>query len=57
MNWGTGIPAALAVLGIFLVVLGLMDQSSGDRDLPVMALGVVALIAGGVLQIWSQRRP
>lgn len=57
MNWGTGITAVLAALGIFLVALGLMDQSSGDRDFPIVALGVVALIAGGVLQIWSQRRP
>ena len=57
MNWGSGIAAILAVVGIFLVGVGLMDQSSGDRDLPVVALGVVALIAGGVLQIWSQRRP
>ena len=57
MNWGSGIAAVLAVLGIFLVVLGMMDQSSGDRDFPVMVLGVAALIAGGGLQIWSQRRP
>ena len=57
MNWGSGLAAVLAVVGIFLVVVGLMDQSSGDRDLPVVALGVVALIAGGVLQIWSKRRP
>ena len=56
MNWGSGINAVLAVLGIFLIAVGMLDQSSGDRDLPVMALGVVALIAGGVLQVWSQRR-
>ena len=57
MNWGTGITALLAGLGITLVVLGLLDQSSGDRDFPVVALGVLSLIAAGVLQIWSQRRP
>ena len=57
MNWGSGIAAVLAVLGIFLVVLGMMDQSSGDRDFPVMVLGVAALTDGGVLQIRSQRRP
>lgn len=57
MNWGSGITAVLAVLGIFMVVIGMMDQSSGDRDLQVMALGVLALIAAGVLQVWSQRRP
>ena len=55
MNWGSGITAVLAVLGILLVVMGMLDQSSGDRDFPVMALGVAALITGGVLQIWSQR--
>jgi hypothetical protein len=46
----------LVVLGIFLVVIGMLDESSGDRDFPVMVLGVVAIIAGGVLQVWSQRR-
>ncbi|MBA3687978.1 MAG: hypothetical protein H0W81_04010 [Chloroflexi bacterium] len=56
MNWGSGITAVLAVLGIFLIVVGMMDQSTGDRDLPVIVLGIVALIAGGVLQVWSQRR-
>ena len=47
MNWGSGITAVLAVLGISLVLIGMMDESSGDRDFPVMALGVAALVAGG----------
>ncbi len=52
MNWGSVITVVLTVLGILLVLMGM----GGDRDLPVMALGVLALIAGGVLQVWSQRR-
>lgn len=40
-----------------LVVMGMLDQSSGDRDFPGMALGVVTPICGGLLQVWSQRRP
>ncbi|MBA2556259.1 MAG: hypothetical protein H0V12_02765 [Chloroflexi bacterium] len=53
----TLVTAVLLVLGVLLVGIGMLDESSGDRDLPVMALGVLALIAGGVLQVWSRRRP
>jgi len=43
--------AALMVVGVLLVVFGLFGG-----NLPLIALGIVALIAGGVLQVWSQRR-
>jgi hypothetical protein len=44
--------AALVVVGILLVVVGIFLAG----NLPLIALGVVALIAGGFLQVWSQRR-
>lgn len=50
-------PAVLLMLGIVLVAVGFLDESSGDRDFPVMALGVVALIGGGLLEVWSRRQP
>jgi hypothetical protein len=52
MTTVSGIPiAALVVVGIVLVFFGIFGTS-----LPVIGLGVLALFAGGVLSVWSQRR-
>ena len=44
--------AALVFLGVILVVLGILAQFS----IPVISLGLVALIAAGVLQVMMTRR-
>jgi hypothetical protein len=50
---GSGIAiAALVVVGIILVVMGLFP---GSGNVPIIALGVLALVAGGVLSVWARR--
>jgi len=43
--------AALVVIGILLVVLGLLAPV-----FPLIVLGVVSLVAAGILQVMGQRR-
>jgi hypothetical protein len=45
--------AALVVLGILLVVVGIF---LANGSLPLIALGIVALIAAGYFQMMSSRR-
>jgi hypothetical protein len=45
--------AALVVVGVLLVVVGVFLAAG---NLPLIALGVLSLMAGGVLQVWSQRK-
>jgi len=42
----------LTLVGLLLVVLGFLAAG----NLPIIALGVVALIAAGVLETWGRRR-
>jgi len=44
--------AALVVVGILLVLVGIFLASG---NLPLIALGVLALIAGGILSVWGRR--
>jgi hypothetical protein len=44
--------AALAVLGIILVVIGLL----GGANLPLIIVGLLAVLGGGVLQLALARR-
>ncbi len=44
--------AALVIVGILLVVLGIFAAGS----FPLIVLGVVALIAAGVLEAMARRR-
>ncbi len=44
--------AALVIVGILLVVLGIFAAGS----LPLIALGVVALIAAGMLEVMARQR-
>jgi hypothetical protein len=51
---GSGIAtAALVVVGLILVLVGIFVASG---DVAIIGLGVVALIAGGVLSVWAARR-
>ena len=45
--------AALVIVGVVLVFLGLF---AGGGNIPVIAIGVVALIAAGTLQVLGARR-
>jgi uncharacterized integral membrane protein len=45
--------AALVILGIILVVLGLF---AGNANLPIIIVGLAAILAGGVLQVFTTRR-
>jgi hypothetical protein len=44
--------AALVVVGILLVLVGIFLASG---NLPLIAIGVLALIAGGILSVWGRR--
>jgi hypothetical protein len=45
--------AALVVLGVILVVFGLLATGV---SYPLIGLGIVALIAAGIMQVMSSRR-
>lgn len=45
--------AALVVLGVILVVFGLL---ASGVSYPLISLGIVALIAAGIMQVMSSRR-
>ncbi|MGH2456324.1 MAG: hypothetical protein ACRDHD_08720 [Candidatus Limnocylindria bacterium] len=45
--------AALVILGILLVVIGLF---LGNGNLPLIIIGLLAVLAGGVLQMGMARR-
>jgi hypothetical protein len=45
--------AALVIVGVVLVFLGLF---AGGGNLPIIIVGVVALIAAGALQVLGARR-
>jgi hypothetical protein len=50
---GSGIAiAALVVVGIVLVLMGLF---AGGGEVPIIGLGVLSLVAGGVLSVWARR--
>lgn len=44
--------AALVVLGIILVVLGIL----ADGSLPLIGIGIVALVAAGIMQTIGARK-
>ena len=43
--------AALVIVGVLLVVVGILAGGS----IPFVALGILALVAGGILQTASRR--
>ena len=45
--------AALVILGVILVVFGIL---ASGVSYPLIALGIVALIAAGILQMMGARR-
>jgi hypothetical protein len=50
---GPGIAiAALVVVGIVLVFMGLF---AGGGNIPIMGLGILSLVAGGILSVWGRR--
>ena len=46
--------AALVVLGVVLVVLGIF---AANGSIPIIALGIVSLIAAGYFQMMASRKP
>ena len=48
----TPVTFLLALVGLLLAVLGLL----GGGNLPVMTLGIIALIAAGILEATGRRR-
>jgi len=46
--------AALVVLGVLLVVLGIF---AAGGSIPIIALGIVSLIAAGYFQMMASRKP
>jgi hypothetical protein len=46
--------AALVVLGVILVLLGIFAASG---SIPIIGLGIVALIAAGYFQMMASRKP
>jgi hypothetical protein len=45
--------AALVIVGVLLVVLGILAGGS----IPFVTLGILALVAAGILQVLTSRRP
>ena len=45
--------AALIIVGILLVIIGILAGGS----IPFVALGIIALVAAGALQVAMSRRP
>lgn len=45
--------AALVIVGVLLVLLGLF---AAGGSLPIIGLGIVALVAAGILQVMGARR-
>jgi hypothetical protein len=45
--------AALVILGVLLVVLGIF---AAGGSIPIIALGIVSLIAAGIFQVMMSRR-
>ena len=43
---------ALVIVGALLVVVGLL----GGGSIPFLALGVLSLVAGGLIQVMTSRR-
>jgi hypothetical protein len=46
--------AALVILGVVLVLLGIF---AANGSIPIIGLGLVALIAAGYFQMMGSRRP
>ena len=44
---------ALVIVGVLLVVVGILAGGS----IPFVGLGVLSLVAAGILQVMSSRRP
>jgi hypothetical protein len=44
--------AALVIVGVLLVVIGIL----GGGSIPFVTLGILALVAAGILQVLTSRR-